>query len=147
MDQNWEQLQRFQALMRPSGALNNPVFLFLMILAATGALIVAARMLHAPSNPDVVSTSNTPGRIDKDGALVLDYAAVIGRARACGVRTEKNEVRVSAWIERSFPAKRAAVYRAMFRAAVDLQEQRQIRGETGDSCIGIHEAFGAMSWP
>lgn len=108
-----------------------------------GVLVLLALAL----DPGLAQGGQHPVEIDKDGAVVLNYANIIGRARACGARTEPREKQVRAWIYRSFSGNDADIYRTMFDSMVDFQERRQINGQTGDSCVGIWEVFGATGWP
>jgi hypothetical protein len=77
------------------------------------------------------------------------YAAIIGRAVACGVNTENALRRVDAWIDKRFPpgSSDQKKYLPIYINAVQYHADQQASGKSPDTCSQVKKNFRKMQWP
>lgn len=84
---------------------------------------------------------------DADIDKATTYAAILGRAAACGVATENDSRRVGAWLDRTFSGEMRKVQLVIFMEGMKMNAQNQAEGKTGDTCEGVKRAYRGINWP
>lgn len=84
---------------------------------------------------------------DADIDKATTYAAILGRAAACGVATENDSRRVGAWLDRTFSGEMRKMQLLIFMEGMKMNAQNQAEGKTGDTCEGVKRAYQGVNWP
>lgn len=84
---------------------------------------------------------------DADIDKATTYAAILGRAAACGVATENDSRRVGAWLDRTFSGEMRKVQLLIFMEGMKMNAQNQAEGKTGDTCATVRKVYGDIKWP
>ena len=76
------------------------------------------------------------------------YAAMLGRATACGIDTEHEFRLVGNWLDRVFPpgSNEQKTYLPIFMAGTEYHMNLQLNGETPDSCLKIKHEYSVSPW-
>ena len=82
----------------------------------------------------------------RDTNTLAIYAALSGRAAACGVKMDDEMRRVGWWIDGTFGADRGT-YLKIFVLGMQDNAKRQSSGATGESCATVREQFAKVVWP
>jgi len=95
-------------------------------------------------NSPLAQTAVNPAAIDR----ISQFATLIGHGSACGMLTSDKENLVLAWIDAHFPeGDDNSLTRGLLTSIRKTEEQRQIDGETLDSCNEIFRLFEKAQWP
>lgn len=84
---------------------------------------------------------------DEDIDKATTYAAMIGRAAGCGIKTENEVRRVGAWLDRTFSGDMRTMQLLIFMEGMKLNAQQQAEGKTGDTCATVRRVFEEIDWP
>ncbi|RYU47067.1 hypothetical protein [Aliivibrio finisterrensis] len=80
------------------------------------------------------------------------YAALIGRANACGVNIDGNLARVGNWMDEWFNVldlsnQMKTTYIAIFMQGIQYHSNQQLNGNTPDNCTSVIKAYKTSKWP
>lgn len=97
----------------------------------------------------LVTAMSTPAPCytDADIDKATTYAAILGRAAACGVATDNDSRRVGAWLDRTFSGEMRKMQLLIFMEGMKMNAQNQAEGKTGDTCEGVKRAYQGVNWP
>jgi hypothetical protein len=90
-----------------------------------------------------------PGASQADVDQLVAYAAILGRAKACGEEIREPLGRVGTWIEDRFPngSRDQAKYVPTFLSMMEFHAQRQEAGAGPTDCNAVRRAFAGVRWP
>ncbi|WP_448873940.1 hypothetical protein [Desulfobulbus propionicus] len=85
----------------------------------------------------------------KDIDMLTSYAVMLGRAAACKADTKEAVSRIGAWMDRSFPpgSSDQQIFFPIFAEGVKMNFEKQLKGESPDSCNDVIKNFNKMNWP
>ncbi len=77
------------------------------------------------------------------------YATILGRAIACGVKTDREMKRVSTWMDRRFPpgSSDQKIYLPIFIIGMEQNAKNQANGSSPDSCRTVRREYAKIPWP
>jgi len=102
-------------------------------------VVLALSMVLLPGAPANAYT-------DSDVERVRGYAAVLGRAGACGSFMEEEVLKVAAWMEITFKAETEQFLEVFFQE-YEQNVALQKSGSTGDDCSKVAKNAAAIQWP
>ena len=104
-------------------------------------IVVALLLLAQFTESSVLAGSSA----DIDAATT--YAAIIGRAIACGVNTDTEVKRVSTWLDSRFVGKERSTQIAIFAAGMESNAKMQASGKSPDTCDAVKRQYRLVNWP
>jgi hypothetical protein len=108
--------------------------------------------IEKTKNTSISDSNKKTAQISIYTDRMASYAAVIGRATACGANPKTALSKVGAWMDRWFSqlnisSKMQSTYLTIFMQGTEFHMNQQQVGNTPDSCNSALNTFNSIRWP